>query len=191
MKHEQIQKYWHCDIPDCEKGEVKIQKFTFTKDDSLRSIIARNFLPPGNYTRLVIGRTFMMSDTPKELRDHFMMIDKAFGPVLVNGLGLGCVLNCLVHKPQVTKITVIEKSKDLIDLMAPHFPQVEIIHADALEYTPPRGERYGAVWHDIWPDICGDNVREMKILHRKYAQRTEWQGSWCRAECERAKKVGL
>ena len=63
--------------------------------------------------------------------------------------------------------------------------KLNIICADALEWKPPKGTRYNAVWHDIWDNICGDNLDDMKKLHRKYGRRTNWQGSWCRDQCER------
>jgi hypothetical protein len=34
------------------------------------------------------------------------------------------------------------------------------------------------VWHDIWLDLCTDNLEGMGKLHRKYGRRTDWQGSW-------------
>jgi hypothetical protein len=60
----------------------------------------------------------------------------------------------------------------------------EVVCSSALDYKPPKGVTYGAVWHDIWDAICVDNLDEMKKLHRKYGRRADWQGSWCRYECE-------
>ena len=55
---------------------------------------------------------------------------------------------------------------------------LEIIEADAYLYQPPKGIRYSVVWHDIWPDLCEDNLKEMGTLHRRYGKRCDWQGSW-------------
>ena len=124
-----------------------------------------------------------MSDTTAEQRDHIEPVYKAKGHVLINGLGIGMVLmNCL-EKPEVTRATVVERSQDVIDLVGPYYKKkygkrVEIIKADALTYTPPKGIRYGMVWHDIWSDICGDNYEQMKKLHRRYGGKCDWQGSW-------------
>jgi spermidine synthase len=96
----------------------------------------------------------------------------------------------VLEKPEVERVTVIEKSEDVIVLVAPSFSKdnrVQIILADAFEYQPPKGVRYGAVWHDIWDTICGDNLPSMHRLHRKYGRRTEWQNSWCRELCERSR----
>jgi spermidine synthase len=113
-------------------------------------------------------------------------IYKAEGHVLINGLGLGVCLKAVLEKKEVIKVTVIEKSEDVIKLVAPSFQddRVEIINADAFEYKPPKGVVYDVVWHDIWQDICTDNLEQMKKLHRKYGRKCKWQGSWSRKLCE-------
>ena len=77
-----------------------------------------------------------------------------------------------------------------IKLIAPHYndPRLEIIHADAFEWKPPKGVRYNCVWHDIWDYICTDNLPEMHKLHRKYGRRCDYQESWCRSVCEYEKR---
>lgn len=131
-----------------------------------------------------------MSDTPDEIRDLYPIVWKAQGHVLINGLGLGVVLQACLQKEDVTRATVIEISPDVIALVAPHYREkygdrFEVIQADALAWKPPKGVRYGAVWHDIWDTICWENLESMKLLHRRYGRRADWQGSWCRYLCER------
>lgn len=41
------------------------------------------------------------------------------------------------------------------------------------------------VWHDVWDYIDANNLTQMHALHRKYGRRADWQGSWCRDQCER------
>jgi len=131
-----------------------------------------------------------MSDTPAEMTDHYSFVRQAKGNVLINGLGIGMVLNAILKNDspasKVEKVTVIEIDQDVIGLVGPHYlrdHRVEIVHADAFDYQPPKGVRYDAVWHDIWDTICTDNLDAMAMLHRKYGRRTDWQGSWCRNEC--------
>ena len=109
------------------------------------------------------------------------------GNCLINGLGLGLLLKNILLKPEVTDVTVVEISQNLIDLISPFYKddRVTYICADALEYTPPKGKRFSMVWHDIWDTICSDNLPEMAKLHRRYGKRTDWQGSWCHEECKR------
>jgi spermidine synthase len=130
-----------------------------------------------------------MSDTPAEMRDHWEAVYHAKGSCLLNGLGIGMVLKNILLEPEVTDVTVVEISQDLIDIVSPHYPdpRVTFVCADALLYAPPKGKRFGMVWHDIWDDICADNLPIMEKLHRKYGKRTDWQGSWAKYECQRGR----
>lgn len=197
---------FRCTIPECESANWKVERFTI-EDDITSSLFNLRLLfqghghrqvIPGTYTRLIKKGLSgpMMSDTPSELRDHEEFVRRSEGNILLNGLGLGMVLDACLSKtskrpmPIVTHATVIEIDPELIDLVGPYYlnkhpDKITIICADALEYQPNRGERFGAVWHDIWPYICADNLDDMKRLHRKYGRRTRYQGSWCRWECER------
>ena len=182
-----IREYWPCIVPPGKSGEWYIEQFIIDKQGSaFSSLRIGGYVPEGEYTKLVRGKSNrsgpIMSDTPKEKLDHMEFFLEATGRVLINGLGLGCALNVVLHLPGVAEVTVIELSPDVIRLVAPSFPdpRVTIIEADARTWTPPRGVRYGAVWHDIWDSICGDNLPEMKSLHRRYGRRTNWQGSWAR-----------
>ena len=145
----------------------------------------------GTYKRLMRGNTVVMSNTPAEIRDHmdFIREAKKGGDILINGLGLGVALSEILKSDIVETVTVIEKSQDVIDLVSEYFTddRVNIIKDDAFEYIPTVGFRFNAVWHDIWDYITSDNLPEMTKLHRKYGRRTDWQGSWCKYECLRAR----
>jgi hypothetical protein len=156
------------------------------------------FVPAGEYWQLLIDGGVMMTDTPDEKIDHLPAFDAAERIAqrgdafrcLVNGFGLGLVTNALLEIPEVEHVTVVELNPDVIKHMA-HYTlgtygsaRVTVVHADAFDYQPPKGERFGVVWHDIWPSMSPDNLPEMHRLHRKYGRRTEWQGSWCRSFCE-------
>lgn len=183
-------------VPEGNSGAWAVTKFTVGKEEAeierFRAIFSSNRgrgVPEGTYTRLTRGGQVIMSDTPDEIRDHAYMIREATGHILINGLGLGVVLQACLRKPTVIKATVVEASEDVIALVAPHYramfgERLEIINADAYEWKPPKGVRYGAVWHDIWDNICVDNLEGMKKLHRKYGSRCDWQGSWARGWCE-------
>jgi len=192
------------DVPEGQSGDWRIEKFTVDPQgesfhnlrDSLkgggRGIVA------GEYTKLMRGNTLVMSDTPAEIADHsYFVRSRAKGHVLINGLGIGWVIEALLQKPEVKTITVIEKSPDVIKLVAKHYEdkcpkdkKLWILQGDALDYKAPRGKKYDAVWHDIWDHICADNLEDMHKLHRKYGRRSVWQGSWCRYRCEQANKRG-
>ena len=179
-------------VPEGESGSWKVEKFTISEDQSSMSIFRYGSRAPlpGTYTRLLHKGRMVMSDTVAEMRDHAQAVKQAKGHVLINGLGIGMVLLNCMEKPKVRRATVIEKSADVIKLVGPHYQamygnRLEIILADALTWAPPKGVKYGMVWHDIWPDICADNLEQMKTLHRRYGRRCDWQGSWSREIVEK------
>lgn len=166
------------DLPEGESGKWKVSKFTVERQDvglsNLRSIIAGaayRQVMPGSYTRLTYGGGVVMSDTDAEKYEHRPAL-AATGNVLVTGLGMGMVMPFLLCNPAVTAVTVIEKSPDVIALSAAHFahPKLTVIQADAHEWRPPKGTVYDFCWHDIWPELCVDNLKEMASLTRKFAR---------------------
>lgn len=96
-------------------------------------------------------------------------------------------------KNVVDHVTVIEKSPDVIALVAPHYlarygERLTVVEADILEWKPAKGERWNAAWYDIWNDLCADNLENMKTLHRRFGKKVDWQGSWGREICERQER---
>ena len=188
----------HVDIsvPDGKSGDWKVETFIVSKKDAefhnMRAAFSPGgrFIEEGTYKKLCYKDRIVMSNTPAEISDHLHFIFKAkeSKTILINGLGLGVCLAAVLESDIPDSITVIEKSEDVINLVAPTFKsdnRVNIIHDDAFIYKPPKGIRYNAVWHDIWPYICADNLPEMTKLHRRYGKRTDWQDSWCKELCKR------
>lgn len=179
-------------IPEGEIGVAKVQRFTVVDDElaRVRALFSHGrYCPAGTYTKLLVRGRLVMSDTPDEMLDHRLPVQFAKGHCLVMGLGLGMVVTAMAKKPEVEKITVIEIEKDVIDLVGPHMPEkAEIIHADALTWEPPKGVRYGVVWHDIWASMCADQIPERARLKRRYGRRCEWQGDWGREVIDRDRR---
>lgn len=147
--------------------------------------------PPGRYTRLMVGKTVMMTDTREEWTTQLHAIARACeagGNVLISGLGLGVVVDSMLATPgsRVEHIIVIERSPDVIALVAPHVEsrwrgRLTIIEADAFHWTPPPGLRYAVGWHDIWPNPYDPRIRpEMDRLEARYRSVCDWQASWGR-----------
>lgn len=176
-------------LPESSKGDWEITKFKVDYLD-YRSALRGRGVPKGQtFTKLTRNGSLIMSDTPAEQDDHLEPFMRAKGSCLINGLGLGMLLKNILLEPKVVDVTVVEISQDLIDLVSPHYndARVTFICADAKTYKPPKGKRYNMVWHDIWDNICGDNLKDMEKLHRKYGKKTDWQGSWCKRECKRGR----
>ena len=199
------------DVPEGRSGLWEVKRFTVSKDEAKRdafysrlaAIQGRSYrpVPAGSYTRLARRGCIVMTDTPSELRDLREPARRAVGGrVLVNGLGLGIVLQAVLEEPAVEHLTVVEASDDVITLVAPHWVEryggrLTVVHADAFKWRPPRGARYDVVWHDIWDNVTTDNLAGMRRLHAKYRRRCggavgRWQGSWCRRECTGLRKIG-
>lgn len=182
------------DVPDGISGSWKVETIQVKAKElsELLSVLKTGrSVPEGTYKRLLRNNTCVMSNTPDEIYDFMSFYYKATGSILINGLGIGVLVKALLSKPDITDITIIEKSEDVIKLVAPTYltdPRVTIINADAFEYKPPKDKRYNAVWHDIWDYICADNLTEMKTLHRKYGRKADYQESWCRGMCERYRR---
>ena len=179
------------DLPVGVSGAWRVERFDVSKKDEQWSSFmdGRRHVNEGTYTRLMRGGEVIMSDTRAEIVDHLTVIRKACGHVLINGLGLGAVLCAVARKPEVEHVTVVELESDVIALAAQHYidrygAKIEIICADAFTWQPPKGKRFDVVWHDIWPYITTDNLKEMGKLHRRYGRRCNWQGSWAKELCQ-------
>ena len=182
-------------VPDGKSNNWTVETFTVTDEDISIHNIRAMFQPgsrtmrAGTYKKLSYNGSVIMSNTPAEISDHVSFIYRAKegGNILINGLGLGVALQAIVDSEKIENIDVVEISKDVINLVAPTFKKYKkvVIHnCDAFEFKPTKGKRFNAVWHDIWPNICGDNLPEMTKLHRKYGRKTKWQGSWCKELCK-------
>lgn len=180
-------------VPEGTSGPWSVVRFTVSRADSKRTAMhammngGRGYVPHGTYTKLTRDGQTIMSDTPDEKRDHMSAVQMANGHCIINGLGLGMVLQAVLAKKEVKRVTVVELSPDVISLVAGHYtdPRVEIVNASAFTYSPVPGVRYGMVWHDIWDEITSENLGEMTKLKRKYGRRCDWQGAWGESICRR------
>lgn len=160
-----------------EKGIASISKFSIDHNRSLMSMMSHNpridYVPEGDYVKLVINGTLYMSDTRMERTSNREFCDKANGSVMIAGLGIGLILHNIresVRSGKVTKITIFEKYQDVIDMVAPYYQDLPItyVNADILEYKPAKGEVYDTIYFDIWPDINTDNLSEIRVLHNRW-----------------------
>lgn len=175
-------------VPEGKSSNWSVQRYTVGRKElglfNLRLIRDgqyRRIVPPGTYTRLCQGGDVVMTDTPAESHEHARLLRAARGSVLLNGLGLGFCLAAILRKSDIDAITVIEKSSDVIALVAPHIAdnRVTIINADALEWRPKKGVRFDVVWHDIWTNVMNSDDKPIATkLRRAYGPRCGWQSCW-------------
>lgn len=181
-------------VPEGTVGVARIEHYTVSNSDSMFTSLRavqhpEEFVPAGDYCRLYVGHTLMMSDTQMEQRSNRMVVRKAQGNVLIAGLGVGLILVPILAKPEVKKVTVVEKYQDVIDLVGPAMSKVpggkklEIVQADIFEWAPPKGQTWDCLYFDIWSNISTDALKQMAVLHRKFARRKApgaWMDSWKR-----------
>ena len=140
-------------------------------------------LEPGTYCVLKEGRgTTWMSDTWMERYTNAEALKAARGDVLVAGLGIGMVALAVANKPDVTSVTVLERDRQIVDLILPNLRsgKLHVVVCDA-KRPPLRGRQFDAIWLDIWPAICADNWTTMKPMLAKYRRmlrRGGWIGAW-------------
>lgn len=142
---------------------------------------------PGWYTRLSEGGRVWMSDTTYERMDHIEPVQEIGSAkakrVIINGLGIGMVLTAALSYDHVEHVDVVEIDQRIIDLVGPHYqkdPRVHIHHADAAKQMQawPADVRWDVGWTDIWPDICADNLEEMKSFTDFYGPRCGFHANW-------------
>jgi hypothetical protein len=187
-------------VPPGRYGTAEVRHADVTAQES-----ARNFLhegaaavPPGRYCQLYLDGQLFMTDTPEERRTNRPIVERARGNVLIGGLGLGLILPPLISAPEVTSITVLERSAAVLALVAPHYRvgasywaetfaayrlhKLRFIEADV--FTWVLDQKFQTIWFDIWPLIQLENLPEMAALRRRYRQASgsSWLGCWCESE---------
>lgn len=194
-------------VPEGELGGLVVERFEVKKFDleNMREARIGRGTKPGWYTRLIEpdGDIFWMSDTDAEKSDHLPALFKIDAlkarRVLINGLGLGMVLQGALSYAHVEHVDVVERDGRVIKLIGPHYlkdPRVTIHHADAYEQVEawPRNTRWDVGWSDIWPQIDPADLPERKQLQEAYgakSRRCTWHRCWAAPEVDRMNRAYL
>lgn len=187
---------------DMSQGIAKITKFDIEETPwlyNMRCIRDGNSfmcVETGSYVRLHVDGELMMSDTPMEKKTNSMFVSHANGHVLIAGLGLGLIVQAILHKPEVRNITIVEKYQDVIDLVAPTIKsdKVEIICADIFTHEFSKDVKFDTIYFDIWPSISVYNLDEMTMLHKRYRKNyniknpNRWINSWMKHYLQKEKR---
>lgn len=158
-------------LEERENNGWKLEKFEI-KQGNFRAML--DGIMPGTYIRLTHNGECVMSDTSMEQRTNLRFCSKAYGDIIIGGLGIGMIVMAIQDKPEVKSITVIEKNQEVIDLVASQLDfneKVNIICSDVFEWKPERGVKYDMAYMDIWNWINEDIYKkEIQPLKRKYAR---------------------
>lgn len=122
--------------------------------------------PKGTYTNLLKNDISIMEDFMYTVFLNNPCFKNSYGDVLLIGLGIGLNLTGLLQKDNIKNITVIEKEKDIIDLVSPNFKseKIKYINEDVFDYTP--NKKFNYIWHDIYSFDWYENynLRYAKII---------------------------
>lgn len=181
------------DVPEGELDGVRVERFEVTSNAIENFRLARDGRQcrPGTYTRLIRNGRLWMSDTTAEQRDHMpayrQMRIQVADRVLINGLGLGMIVQAALSLEHVKHVDIVEIDPRVVALVGPHYtkdPRVTIHTADAYEQARrwPPGTIWSVGWSDIWGDISEDDLPKMAQLRRSYGRRCIWHDCWGRAD---------
>lgn len=181
-------------IPPGARGNAAIDHFTITPD-TWQGFHGEH-IRPGVYARLKVNGGTMMSDTDMELRTNYRAVQKAKGDVLIGGLGLGAILLPMLRKSTVSSVTVVEVNPNVIALVEAPLrraagadgTKLRIVKGDVKTWRPATfGRQFDFIYFDIWPNLCTDQVDEMKALHLAFRRYLRPGGSVTSWEYDRLK----
>ena len=99
------------------------------------------------------GNQCIMSNIGVELFPLYIPYQRARGNVLLGGLGVGFLAQMLCSKENVKNVTVVEFSRDVIDLCSFSHEKINIIHEDFYEYlTKQELSRFDYIYFDTFSD---------------------------------------
>tara|TARA_R110002051_G_scaffold74699_2_gene136131 strand:- start:6058 stop:6495 length:438 start_codon:yes stop_codon:yes gene_type:complete len=124
----------------------------------------------------------IMQDSYAEYAEHQWLWDNATGDVLIAGLGIGVIHQTLMDNPNITSVTIIENSQDVIDLVWEHCSKDErftLIQEDIETWEIPTDSSWDIAWFDTW---LIDNSLSMKeyntLMNDRYSPFCNSIGVW-------------
>lgn len=137
------------------------------------------FDKPFNYLAVLENNVEWMAVKPNEIETMKDPISHAHGVVLTLGLGLGYFAYMSSLKEEVTRIDIVEKNSDVIELfkenILPYFKfkdKINIICDDAYQYLNNLNENnYDYIFADIWRNANDGLVSylQLKKIFKKFA----------------------
>ncbi len=154
------------DIPEGTSGPMCIKHIIYPAGHALATFNARTglfgetavkqtmtFAQPTRWHQLCEGQDGVwMTDLPIEQAQIRPLLARLSGRVLVGGLGLGFATTILARNPNVTEIVVVERSGDVIALVAPHVanPKLRVEHNSIEDYLRKPGGQFDSAFYDTW-----------------------------------------
>ena len=183
-------------LKDGKTGDFELSHFEI-EENNLYAMF--HGIPCGKFVRLLHNGSVVMSDTDMEKRTNANFVRNAHGNVLIGGLGIGLILLAIQDKPEVEKIVVVEKHREVIDLVKDQLPlngKVEVVNADVWEYTPE--EKFNTIYMDIWnyinTDVYRDSMKPLIVRYKKFLvpkqeDNNRFIDCWCRNEAKNGVRI--
>ena len=183
-------------LKEGKNGDFEITKFEIEEGDLYAMLKG---IPKGKYVKLTRKGEVVMSDTPMEKETNEEFVKKAHGKVLIGGLGIGLIVLAIQDKTEVESITIVEKNKEVIELVEGQLPinqKVHIVNADVFEYKPIL--KYNTIYMDIWNYINEEVYREeMKPLINRYRRylvaksedEKRYIDCWCKRQAKNGERI--
>ena len=129
------------------------------------------------YPAILEGGREWMTLLPNEMVTTYPAINAAHGRVLTFGLGLGYFAYHAAEKENVTSVTVVDLSPDVIDLFRthilpqfPHKKKITLVCKDAFAFADSdMAGNFDFVFADIWHD-AGDG-KELYLKMKQYEKK--------------------
>lgn len=181
-------------LKDGKVGDFELTHFEIGENDLYAMF---NGIPSGKFIRLTHRGGVVMSDTAMEKRTNREFVANAHGKVLIGGLGIGLILLAIQDKEDVEQITVVEKNKEVIELVGNQLPlnsKVHIINDDVFEYKPLF--KYNTIYMDIWnyinKDVYNEQMKPLISRYRRYlVPKSEDENRYIDCWCKRQAKNGV
>lgn len=176
-------------LEDRELNGYKLQNFHIKEDDTYALF---HGIDTGDHIRLMHNGEVVMSDTKMERMTNQEFLNAAHGKVLIGGLGIGLILLPLLEDDEITEITVVEYSQEVIDMVLPQLPKSEklkVVQGNVFEYFPEH--QYNTIYMDIWnsinSDVYWDEMVPLTEFYEDYLDETDkdaYIGCWASYEAE-------
>ncbi len=173
-------------IPEQRIGGFTISHLTSDAESwRWQSYLRSKNEPPGETCTVLTHDSYpmpMMQDSHAEYKEHLWLWKKAQGKVLIGGLGIGMVNEVLISDTSITKVTILEKNQEVIDMVWPYCAKderFELIHADIHTWTPPEGSHWNVAWFDTYH--AGDEGTHFEYrdeMLERYGSMVDEVGFW-------------
>ncbi len=166
---------WELRHEELKAGEAFVcRDFVVTPDGRLIPQLGF-FASPFSYPAVLENGREWMTLLPNETATTLPAVGRARGRVVTYGLGLGYFAYRASEKDEVSSVTVVERSPDVIALfeeyILPQFPKkekIKIVCSDAFDYAEKEApcEKFDFAFADFWHD-AGDG-RDLMLKMKEY-----------------------